>query len=292
MTEENNLQDFLPDEIEGMVDNINNDASPLESVTQSYQPNVNQQQIIAELSPGDYDNLIKVLNTLNKDSNADSISIRESTIAQGNSDCIIQADMTGVLRSKNGDSVDLNIISPKKYIKLLEQFRSQDNIFIIDDDENSRFILTNGEVKLFLPKSDNVLEQEVETFDISNGVSICETKIDKDIRKIVKNLAKDQDYIDFLIQEDKLKAIHIPDTAIYTFPDYKHDEKAQNLDETNADLALRCSNFLPIEADNYDLYIVKVDDSYILLTDCQIGGKISVRVSESLETSTGGNLLF
>lgn len=291
MTEE--LEDFVPDEIETMVSEINEESSPLESVTESYQPNVNQQQIIAELTPGDYDNLTKVLNLLNKDSSSDSISIKESTITQGNSDCIIQADITSVLVSKDGNTVNLDIINPKRYLKLLEQFRSNNNVFIIDDDENSRFILTNGEVKLFLPKSDNTLEQDVETFDISNGVGICQSQIDKDMRKIIKNLSKDQDYVDFLIQENDLKAIHIPDTAIYTFPKFKTDEKAQNLDETNADLALRCSNFLPVEADNYDFYIVKTDeDSYVGITDCRVGGKIDIRVSESLEISTGGNLLF
>jgi len=291
MTEE--LEDFVPDEIETMVSEINEDSSPLESVTESYQPNVNKQQIIAELTPGDYDNLTKVLNLLNKDSNSDSISIKESTITQGNSDCIIQADITSVLVSKDGNTVNLDIINPKRYLKLLEQFRSNNNVFIIDDDENSRFILTNGEVKLFLPKSDNTLEQDVETFDISNGVGVCQSQIDKDMRKIIKNLSKDQDYVDFLIQENDLKAIHIPDTAIYTFPKFKTDEKAQNLDETNADLALRCSNFLPVEADNYDFYVVKIsDDAYVGITDCRVGGKIDIRVSESLEISTGGNLLF
>lgn len=297
MSEEtsNELNEYVP-EVDDIMDELTDDSSntsPLESVTESYQPNVNQQKIIAELTPGNYDNLTKVLNILNKDSGSDTISIKESTITQSNSDCIVQADMTSILKNKNDETVDLDIINPKRYLKLLEQFRSNNNVFIINDDENSRFTLTNGEVKLFLPKNDNVLEQEVETFDISNGETICQKQIDKDMRKIIKNLAKDQDYIDFLIQDNELKAIHVPDTAIYTFPDFKTDEKAQNLDETNADLALRCSNFLPVEADNYDLYIVKTgDEKYISITDCRIGGKIDVRVSESLELSTGGNLFF
>jgi len=300
-----NFNEFMPettideidinnDDIANLVNNSPEESnSPLDSVTETYTPNVSQQQIIAELSPGNYDNLTKVLNILNKDSGSDTISIKESTVTQSNSDSIIQADMTSILKNKEGKSVDLDVINPKRYLKFLEQFRSNNNIFIINDQENSRFVLTNGEVKLFLPKNDNVLDQEVETFDVSNGVSICQRKIDKDMRKIIKNLSKDQDYIDFLIQDNELKAIHIPDTAIYTFPDYKTDEKAQNLDETNADLALRCSNFLPVEADNYELYIVKMDEEkYISITDCKLGGKIQVRVSESLELSTGGNLFF
>jgi hypothetical protein len=156
------------------------------------------------------------------------------------------------------------------------------------------FLLTNGEVKLFLPKQDiSEDSKEVETFDIDSAEGICERKIDKETRKIIKNLSKDQERIDFLIQDNELKSIYIPDTAIYTFPDFKKDPNAQNLDETNADLALRCSNFLPVEADNYELFIIKTsDDNYVAITDCKVGGMISVRVQESLELSTGGNLIF
>ena len=79
---------------------------------------------------------------------------------------------------------------------------------------------------------------------------------------------------------------------MYTFSEYKNDKNTQNLDETNADLALRSSNFLPVESENYQLYILKKGDDYISLTDCMAGGKIAIRVSESLETATGGNLIF
>jgi len=287
-----NIDEFAPEDITDLVDGIDDQASPLDSVTNNYQPHVDEKKIIAELKPGDYDNFVKVLQILNKEKDDDIISIKESTVTKGNSDCVIQADMSPVLVNNEGKPVDIDIINPKRYIKLLEQFRSQDNIFIIDDDENSRFILTNGEVKLFLPKSDNELEKDVESFDIDDSETICEKQIDKDTRRIIKNLAKDQDYIDYLIQDDELKAIYIPDTAVYTFSEYKNDKNTQNLDETNADLALRSSNFLPVESENYQLYILKKGDDYISLTDCMAGGKIAIRVSESLETATGGNLIF
>jgi len=287
-----NIDEFAPEDITDLVDGIDDQASPLDSVTNNYQPHVDEKKIIAELKPGDYDNFVKVLQILNKEKDDDVISIKESTVTKGNSDCVIQADMSPVLVNNEGKPVDIDIINPKRYIKLLEQFRSQDNIFIIDDDENSRFILTNGEVKLFLPKSDNELEKDVESFDIDDSETICEKQIDKDTRRIIKNLAKDQDYIDYLIQDDELKAIYIPDTAVYTFSEYKNDKNTQNLDETNADLALRSSNFLPVESENYQLYILKKGDDYISLTDCMAGGKIAIRVSESLETATGGNLIF
>lgn len=283
---ENIIDDFAPD---GLMDDM---VSPLDSVVESYQPNVDKSNILAELKPGDYDNLVKVLQILNKEKDDDVISIKQSTVTKGNSDCVIQADMTPVLKDNNGKPVDLDIVNPKRYIRLLEQFRSQDSIFIIDDDGNSRFVLTNGEVKLFLPKSENILDQDVESFDIEDSVGVCEKKIDKDTRRIIKNLAKDQDYIDYLIQDDQLKAIYIPDTAVYTFSEFKTDERAQNLNETNADLILRSSNFLPVESEEYQLYLLKKGDDYISITDCSAGGKIAIRVSESLEVATDGNLIF
>jgi hypothetical protein len=33
-------------------------------------------------------------------------------------------------------------------------------------------------------------------------------------------------YVDYLIQEDVLKGIHVPDTAIYLFSDYINDAKS------------------------------------------------------------------
>jgi len=267
--------------------------SPLESVTESFTPNVEDKKIIAVISPADYDNMIKILQVLTKENTSDSITIKQSNIRQGQTDCIIEANIEKVLKNKNGSFVDLDIINPKKYIKLLEQFKSQDDIYIIQDNENSRFIVTNGEVRLFLPKQDeSIVQQETQSFDMTDAALICEFEIDKDIRKIIKNLSKDQEYIDYLIQDNMVKAIHIPDTAIYTFPNYKNDEKAQKLDETNADLSLRVSSFLPIDAENYKVYIVKMNTGkYASMSDCH-SGKIGVRATEVCDLATGGNLLF
>jgi hypothetical protein len=273
---------------------VQNQQSPLDAINNSFTPNVEDKKIVAVISPANYDNMIKILQVLTKEKSDDAIIIRQSTITQSQSDCIIEANMASVLKNKSGELVDLDIINPKKYIKLLEQFKSQDDIYFIDDKENSRFIVTNGEVRLFLPKQDtNITNQIAQNFDMSNAQSICAFEVDKDIRRIIKNLAKDQDYIDFLLQDNVVKAIHIPDTAVYTFPSFKNDEKAQKLDETNADLALRSSNFLPVEADNYSVYIITLEkDKYASVVDCKIGGKIDVRTTELCDIATGGNLLF
>ena len=269
------------------------EQGPLDSITESFSPNVEDKKIIAAITPADYDNMVKILQILNKENNDESITIKQSQIKQGQTDCVIEANIQEVLKNKNGEFVDLDIINPKKYIKLLEQFKSQDDIFIIQDNENSRYIVTNGEVRLFLPKQDDTnVQQDAQTFDMSGCETICQFEVDKDIRKIVKNLAKDQDYIDYLFQGGVVKAIHIPDTAIYTFPEYKGDPAAQALDETNTELALRSSNFLPVDADIYTVYIIKLTNGkYASISDCK-SGKIAIRTTEICDLATGGNLLF
>lgn len=262
------------------------------STAPSYSPAVAQESIIGEITPANFDNMIKVLNVLIKERSSDSIIIRESQIKQGAADCVIEADMSQVL-NYNGNNIDLDIINPKKYVSLFGQFRNQNNIFIVDDPDNSRFIITNGEVRLFLPKQDDVLQQNTETISLENAASVCNSSIDKDTRKIIKGLAKDCDYVEYLIQNDQLKGMHIPDTAVYIFEEYQKDSTAANLDETNADLILRSSNFLPIDADGYDVTIYKLPNGdYASITDCKIGGQIDVRIAESCDIATGGNIVI
>ena len=262
------------------------------NVTPSFSPTVAQESIIGEITPANFDNMMKVLNVLIKERTSDSVIIRDSQIKQGASDCVIEADMSQVL-NYNGNAIDLDIINPKKYVSLFNQFRNQNNIFIVDDPDNSRFIITNGEVRLFLPKQDDVLQQTTESINLENASSVCKSAVDKDTRKIIKGLAKDCDYVEYLIQDDNLKGMHIPDTAVYIFEEYQKDPKAVNLDETNADLILRSSNFLPIDADGYDINIYKLPSGdYASITDCKIGGQIDVRIAESCDIATGGNIVI
>jgi hypothetical protein len=296
----NNDDNFNPEDIEEInIEEIvetstSTPTSPLEAITTSFIPQVQDIDIIAIISPANYDNMIKILQVLNKDKSDDSIIIKQSNIIQSQPDCIIEVNMQPVLRNKSGGFVDFDIINPKKYVKLLEQFKSQDDIYIINDNNNSRYIIDNGEVKLFLPKQDSkVTKTDAQPFDLSEAQTICNFEIDKDMRKIIKNLAKDQEYIDYLFQDNVVKAIYIPDTAVYIFPNYKNDEKAQKLDETNAELSLRSGNFLPIEADNYMVYMISLgQDKYASIADCKVGGKIDIRTTELCDLTTGGNLMF
>lgn len=249
------------------------------------------EKIIAKVSPANFDGLLKIIDTIAKE-NTENISIRGSKIKHSTSNYIIQADITKIL-SHQGKTIDLDIINPKKYKALFSQFRNSNDVFIIDDPQNSRFIITNGEIRLFLPKQDEVSGQEVATVDFTGASIITKKEVDKESRKIIRNLAKDQAYIEYLLQDGKLKAMHIPNIAIFKFSEFINDEKSKKLDETNAELILRSSNFLPIDAESYEISLIKLkDDNYASITTCQASNQINVMITETLDNTTNGGLVF
>jgi len=245
---------------------------------------------ICQITPAKFDSFLKVLNVLITDKTSnESLIIKDSIITQNIHGAIANSNIEDIF---DGKKIDLQIINPKKYLKLFKTFRNNNDIFIIDDLENSRFIISNGEIKLFLPKQIESLVESVKIPDLSNSEGICSIKIDKATRNIIIGLSNDASYIDYLIQDGVIKGIHVPDTALYLFSDYIKDAKAAKLDETNADLALRSISFLSIMAEDYEVFIGKQnDDSYISVTNCNTGF-IKVDVFETLEKSTGGNILI
>jgi hypothetical protein len=263
-------------------------AAPLSVST--YKPFDDQNSIICQISPAKFDSLLKVLKVLiNEKSSNDSIIIKDSMITQSSNGSII---CTNVLDIFDNRKITIHIINPKKYIKLFNNFKNNNDVFILDDGANSRFIITNGEIKLFLPKQIETLVQQVELPNMSNYKLLCTTKIDKATRNIITGLSADATYTDYLIQENQLKAIHVPDTAIYLFNEFIKDANSAKLDETNADLALRSTMCLTIPAEDYEINIgYSPEGSYIAATSCNTGF-IKIDIYEPLEIATGGNILI
>ena len=167
------MSDLINESIDNIVNNLevpfdNGIEEENVEIEDQFEPTIDEEEIITEISPANFDNMTKILAVLCKENN-DTIMIRDSIIIQSNVDNIIQADMSQILKNKKNETVSLDIIDPKKYVKLFSQFAGNNNIFIISDDENSRFIVTNGEIKLFLPKQDNMVQQNnSEIFEISD----------------------------------------------------------------------------------------------------------------------------
>jgi hypothetical protein len=245
------------------------------------------ENLLVSFSPAKFDILIKVLSLFDK--SGETISIKGSSIVQKFGTAIANADISTLF---DDQIVDLEIVQPKKYIKLFKQFKNNTNIDFIEDNTNNRYVVTNGEIKLFLPKQAQAASDDNLMPDFDDCKGLFEIKIDKETSKQLIGLSGDVNYIEYLIQDDKLKGVHVPDTAIYLFNEFLIDPKASKLDETNADQMLRCGNFLSIPAEDYEINIGTLkNDNYFSVTDCNTG-LVHVKIIETLEVTTGGNLLI
>lgn len=243
--------------------------------------------LLVSFTPAKFDILIKVLSLFDKSN--DSICIKSSNIVQKFGSAIANADISSLF---DDQVVDLEIVQPKKYIKLFKQFKNNTNIDVIEDSANNRYVITNGEIKLFLPKQATPTSDDTLMPDFEDCEMLHEMTIDKETSKQLIGLSSDSNYIEYLFQDNKLKGVHIPDTAIYLFNEFLEDPKAKNLDETNADEMLRTGVFLAIPAEDYKLTIGKLKNgNHFSITDCNTG-MVHVNLIEQLDLSTGGSLLI
>ncbi|MDX1700614.1 MAG: hypothetical protein R3250_08360 [Melioribacteraceae bacterium] len=252
----------------------------------AYKPLEVQQQI-AEITPAKFDNLTKVLGILVKN-NPDRIVIRNSKINESVQSSIIAADIEQIL----GPNINFEITDPKKHVDLFRSFKGNNNIFILDDPENTRYIITNGPIKIFLPKQVDQLVADTAPPDLSNCQGVCFKELNKDTKDEIKSIGKHSTSIEYLIHNNEIKAMHIPDTGIYRFEEFINDPDIAKLDETNAQLVLKSEFFLPVDADAYRIDIVKNQEgSLISVTQCN-AGMVKISVFEHLEDTTGGNIQF
>ena len=109
---------------------ITETPTPLSAVTPTYTPE-GSLSIIGAIPPASFDNFLKVLNVLVKDNKVNEcITIRDSQIKQQAGVNLIIADLTSILNYK-GQSITLDIINPKKYVNLFDQFRGQDRKSVV-----------------------------------------------------------------------------------------------------------------------------------------------------------------
>lgn len=245
------------------------------------------EKILVSFPPAKFDTFVKVLELFNK--STESIKIQSSNIIQKFGPAVASADVSTLF---DNQEIDIEIMKPSKYIKLFKNFRNNEDVKFIEDNTNNRYIITNDEIKLFLPKQAMASDGDTLMPDFEDSESLFEIKIDKETAKQLISLSSGSNYVEYLIQDDKLKGIHVPDTAIYLFTEYIKDPKAKTLDETSANQMLRTGIFLSVPAEDYTIHIGKLKTGgYFSFTDCNTG-IVHVNVFENLEDSTGGNLLI
>ncbi len=246
-----------------------------------------EDNVIKKIIPAKWEAFLEILDFLTKDSD-ESVIIKDSVIMypyKGGS--IIKANLTEVF---DDGSMNLHISSPKKWTKLFKTLKDG-NVYILDED--SKFIVTNGQIKLFLPKQLSSYVSTLSFPNLTETENICESIIQKESRDKIHRLGKDVQYIEFLLQDGKFKSVNVPNTAIFILPEYVKDPGAQKLTSSNADLTLRSTVFLPYPADTYRLLIGRnlVKDSYFAYTICKTS-LAKIELYESLDNSSGIAQLF
>ncbi len=237
------------------------------------------QEIICELTPAIFDALVKIL-TLLDDSN--TIYIKDSIICQTikNGVAILNTDISPLIsEDENKNKINLTILNPKKYLKLFKNIKGNSNVFIIDDKDNKKIIITNDTMKIFLPKQIEETIPDIYLPDMNNCELIgTEVEIDKISRTTITSTGSDSEYYNLLIHSNQLKGIYIPETAIILIDKYAKE----NIDENNSELLLKSYAFLSIAAEKYTLYLSKLDTKYWLVTICNIGNVVDINLYENL----------
>lgn len=270
---------------------LNDNIAPLDVVdsVSSNDSNIisDDDVVLKKISPAKWEALIDILEFLTKDSD-ESVVISNSIIMhQLKSGSILKANLKEVFDNQN---IDLHISSPKKWVRLFKMFKNE-NVYIIE--ESNRFIVTNGQTKLFLPRQLNTVVSQLEFPDFEQTRNIANQIIQKESRDKIINLSKGLSYIEFLIKDNNIKIVNIPNTALFIIPEFMKDSEIRSLTVDNADLLLRSSTFLPYPAETYQIIIGlnNLNDKYFMVSSCKTQ-LISIEIYEVLNDATGINDLF
>ena len=270
---------------------LNDNIAPLDVVdsVSSNDSNIisDDDVVLKKISPAKWEALIDILEFLTKDSD-ESVVISNSIIMhQLKSGSILKADLKEVFDNQN---IDLHISSPKKWVRLFKMFKNE-NVYIIE--ESNRFIVTNGQTKLFLPRQLNTVVSQLEFPDFEQTRNIANQIIQKESRDKIINLSKGLSYIEFMIKDNNIKIVNIPNTALFIIPEFMKDPEIRSLSVDNSDLLLRSSTFLPYPAETYQIIIGlnNLNNKYFMVSSCKTQ-LISIEIYEVLNDATGINDLF
>lgn len=233
------------------------------STNQTEEKNSGNEGVMTSITPAGFDSLIKVLSLLEKQ---DSIIINSSKICQviNKGATILSTDLASIV----GDGINMHILNPKKAIKLFKAIKGNANVNIIDDESQKRYVVTNGIVKVFLPKQADEVSVDSEPPDMVNFEQIGKNiEITKESRSGISSILTESEYCEIIIHNNQMKGVYIPETAICLFEDYVTD----NIDETNADLMLKSYSFLSVDGEQYDMYFGTKESQHYLLTRVNTG---------------------
>lgn len=251
-------------------------------------------ELIAMIQPAQFEIFIKILDIFTKDKNTNSVIIKDSIISQFSYGAILRAKIASIFEDK---VINFHITNPKKNLNLFKilQKRKDSPVFIINNTKEPTYTITNKIVRYILPKQvESLVDSITLPFpNFSKTNLFCELILNKNQIDELSSMMKEstKNYVEYLIHNNNLKAIQIPEVGIYIFDQYVDDPDINKIYNNNVDFILRSSSFLAIHSENYDIKIGKLDSGvYFSLAKCP-SGIIEIEIFENLELSTGDNIL-
>ncbi len=244
------------------------------------------QSVVSRFSPAKFDAFVKVLNVLD-DKNI--IVIDRSRICQSinNGTAILMTDISGLIDDSN-NKISLHVLNPKKYIKYFKNMKGSSDIYILDDPNGQRYIITNGDVMIYLPKQIEEFERDAAPPDLTSANLVgAPIDIDKDTRNTIISMSSDTSHIDLLLHQNQMKAVYIPELAVFSFKQFVSDQ----IDDSKAELRLRSYSFLNVPGEEYRVTLGEVHGNYWITTLVNTGF-IAVHIIESLQPVSDENLIL
>ena len=243
------------------------------------------QSIIAQLSPGAFDSFIKVLSLLDEKA---IINIQKSKILQliNNNTAILQTNIQQLVGNKE---IDLHILQPKTNIRLFKAIKDNNDVFIIDDPVKKRFQLISGEVRIWLPKQIEEIQQEVIAPSFTQDELIGSyVIISKEERTKISTLMSGSTSITLLIKDNQLKGYLIPEKVEAAFKQFA----TEKITETNAELKLSSSAFLNIPSDGDTIVTLAKQGEYYWMMSKVNTAMVEILIIESLQVAQTEELLL
>lgn len=276
--------------VQAAKSNVQPQQQTQQSTTQStpmFVPTINPGQgLVCQFSPAKFDAFVKVLGVLD---DRNIIVINGSSICQSinNGTAILMTDVS-VLIDDNNNRINLHILNPKKYLKYFKNMKGSSNVFILDDPNNQRYIVTNGDVMVYLPKQIEEFEKDASPPDLS-AINIIgkAIDIDKETRNIITTMGSGASHLDILIHQNQMKGVYIPDIAVKSFKEYISEQ----IDDTKSELRLRSYAFLSVPGEEYRINIGELNGNYWMTTLVNTGF-ITIYILESLQSVSDENLII
>jgi len=236
--------------------------------------------------PDKWSTLLNVLKPLNTQG---SINIVNSGIYQDVNSGV--ATLVANIGSLVGEGITFDIMSPAKHIKLFKLLETDKDVDLLDDSDNEQFIVSNGQIKIYLPKQIESISEAAKP-DYEGLVQIGEPiKVDKKTKREVETFIKSEnvDSIDLLLKDDQLVGFEVKNTGVYLFSDYTNI--AAGITSETADMVFKSLAFLIIDGDDFTVNVGKYpDDRHLLITDITTG-YMTMSLNEELDLGGSGDEL-